>query len=108
MASFGQFSHDTLVASTRALAATDANTYTSIENQIMSLTNQRDRLASEIRNVLYNAAFNNQSASEQQMESLIARANALLALSGALAAGLMSRGATNLYLPGGADLDRAV
>ena len=87
MASFGQFSHDTLVASTRALAATDANTYTSIENQIMSLTNQRDRLASEIRNVLYNAAFNNQSASEQQMESLIARANALLARSGALAAG---------------------
>jgi lactam utilization protein B len=87
MASFGQFSHDTLVASTRALAATDANTYTTIENQIMSLTNQRNSLASEIRSVLYNAAFNNQAASEQQLESLIARATRLLARSGALAAG---------------------
>ena len=87
MASFGQFSHDTLLASTRALATTDNSTYTSIENQITSLTDQRNDLASQMQNVLYNAAFKNQSASEQRMKSLIAQANSLLAQSGELAAG---------------------
>ena len=87
MASFGQFSHDTLVASTWALATTDDSIYTSIEDQITSLTNRRNALASQMRDVLNNAAFMNQASSEEQMKSLINQANSLLAESGALAAG---------------------
>ena len=80
MASFGQFSHDTLVASTRALSSNSAGdtTYTSIENRITSLTDQRNTLAAEIRGVLFNAEFKNQAASEHEMKGLIAQANSLL------------------------------
>src|SRR6266700_161866 len=59
-ASFGEFAMDTLKASTKALASTDADdaTYTSIEGQIESLTSQRDALASQIQALLTGAEFN--------------------------------------------------
>jgi hypothetical protein len=87
MASFGQFSHDTLVASTRAVGSTDPDTYASIEEEITSLTDQRNDLASQMRDVLNKAAFENQATSEQQMTNMIAQGNSLLAQAAALAAG---------------------
>jgi len=59
-APFHTYAKNTLASSTLALKSNDANdaTYTSIENQIQSLTAQRDTTAAAIRNVLNNAAFN--------------------------------------------------
>src|SRR5438093_2689347 len=51
-AAFGQFGTDLLTASTRALKSTDESVYNSIENQIESLTSERDALASQIRAAL--------------------------------------------------------
>jgi hypothetical protein len=54
-ASFGQFSLDTLRASTTALKATDDATYASIEDQIADLTADRDALAARIKEQLAEA-----------------------------------------------------
>jgi hypothetical protein len=77
-APFGQFAMDTLRASTTALSSDDA-TYTSIENQIASLTAQRDALVSQhILPALNGAAFDGQALNEQQAKSWIDQANSLL------------------------------
>jgi hypothetical protein len=78
---------DILKASTRALASNDSGdaTYTSIENQIASLTTQRDALAGQIKSALSGAAFNGQALSEQQATSLIAQATSLIAQAHTLA-----------------------
>jgi hypothetical protein len=79
-ASFGQFAMDTLKASTKALASNDAGdaTYTSIEGQIQSLTNQRNALAAQIIALLNGAEFNGKAFSNAQAQSLIAQAHSLL------------------------------
>jgi hypothetical protein len=79
-APFGQFAKDTLTASTKALASNDAGdaTYNSIENQIESLTAQRDTLAGQIRAALDGATFNGQAISNQQASSYIAQAQSLI------------------------------
>jgi hypothetical protein len=88
-ASFGAFSMNTLVASTRALASgssTDDSTYTAIESQLQSLTSQRNALAAQIRSALNGAAFNDQALNEQQAKSWIDQANSLLNQAQTLAA----------------------
>jgi hypothetical protein len=79
-ASFGEFAMATLKASTKALASNDAAdaTYTSIEEQIQSLTTQRDALAVQMIGLLEGAEFNNQAFSDAQAQSLIAQGQALL------------------------------
>jgi len=59
--------------------ATDDSTYTKLENQLSSLTDQRNALAGQISKLLEDAAFNGQSLNEQQAKSLIDQGNALLA-----------------------------
>jgi hypothetical protein len=59
-APFGEFAHDALVASTRALgsgSATDDSAYTATEARIAALTQRRDALVAQIRTVLHDAAF---------------------------------------------------
>jgi hypothetical protein len=89
MASFGSFSMDTLRASTRALASNDAGdeTYTTIEGQISSLTDQRNALAADIRTGLNQAEFGGRNLSENQIRAWIASANDLLAQAHELANG---------------------
>ena len=86
-ASFGQFSLDTLTASTRALRSADESAYNSIETSIANLASQRDPLASQIKVALSAAAFDNQPLNEQQSKSWIAQAQSLLDQAAALAAG---------------------
>ena len=81
-APFGQFSMDALTASTKALksgSTSDDSTYTAIEGQITSLTSQRDALATQIKGILTNAAFNGQVINNAQAQNLIKQANALMA-----------------------------
>jgi hypothetical protein len=87
MASFGSFSMDTLLASTRALASNSAGdqTYASIESQIASLTNQRNALAASIRTGINQAQFDGVKLSENQIKDWTRAANALLAQAHALA-----------------------
>jgi hypothetical protein len=88
-APFGSFGMDTLTASTRAVksgSAGDDSTYTTIENQIASLTASRDALASQIRAALDGAAFGAARIDEQQAKGWIAAADGLLAQAAALAA----------------------
>jgi hypothetical protein len=84
-ASFGQFSLDTLTASTKALKSTDETVYGSIENSIADLTARRNTLAGQIRAALNAAAFDGQAIDEQQAKAWIDQANALLAEASALA-----------------------
>ncbi len=80
-ASFGAFDMDTLKVSTKALASgssVDDSTYTSLENQIATLTAQRDTLAAEIKTILDDVAFNGASLTEAQAKTLIAQAQSLL------------------------------
>lgn len=83
-ASFGQFSMDTLTASTKALKSTDDSYYNSIENSIQSLTNQRNMVASQIRTTLNSATFDGQALNEQQAKQLISQAQSLLDQASAL------------------------
>jgi len=91
-APFGQLAHDTLVASTGALAsggAADDSRYAATEDRITSLTDQRDRVAAEMRAALAAAAFGDRDdrAGEQELKRLIEQGNALLDQAAALAGG---------------------
>lgn len=88
MASFGTFDMDTLIASTRALGSNTPGdaTYTSIEDQISSLTSQRNALAAQIRTGLNDAEFNGAKLSEDQLKEWTKAANDLIAQAAALAA----------------------
>jgi hypothetical protein len=77
-ASFGQFATDTLTASTKALETTDNTKYTSIEDAITSLTNQRDVLVAQIRAALNAAAFNGTPISDSQADSWTSQAQSLI------------------------------
>jgi hypothetical protein len=86
-APFGQFSLDTLTASTRAIKSTDESVYESIEGSIGDLTDQRNELASEIKAAFDGAAFDGQEIKEKQAKDWIERAQSLLDQAAALAAG---------------------
>jgi hypothetical protein len=87
-APFGQFGLDLLTASTRALASgtsgSDA-TYTSIENSIQSLTNQRNDLANKIKTALGAATFDGQALKQADVKTWISQAQALIQQAHALA-----------------------
>ena len=88
-APFGPFAHDTLVASTHAIASgspSDDSHYTSVENSIASLTSQRDTLEAQMRTALTNATFGGPTASEQELKDMIDRGRHLLDQASALAA----------------------
>jgi hypothetical protein len=79
-APFGTFGMSTLKASTRALASNDTGdaTYTSIENSITSLTDQRNALVAQIRTGLNRAEFGGTKLDEQQIKAWIASAQDLI------------------------------
>jgi hypothetical protein len=91
-APFGEFAHDALVASTRALAsgsATDDSSYTATEARIATLTQRRDALVAEIRTVLNDAAFGGDwrdRIDERRLRRLIFQGVVLLAEGRRLAA----------------------
>jgi hypothetical protein len=88
-APFGQFAMSTLAASTKAIRSGtpgDDSRYTSIEDQIASLTSRRDALAALIRTALDGAAFGNTPINENQARDWIAQAQALIVQAEALAA----------------------
>jgi acid phosphatase len=92
MASFGQFSMDTLDASTGALASDTPGdgVYSDTETQLANLGAERDTLAGKIRLALWNAEFNNQKLDEKQAKDWIDQANDLLNRAAALAASFQS------------------
>jgi hypothetical protein len=83
----GEFGLDTLTASTRALASASPGdaTYTSIENQLVALGNQRDAIAARMSSELLGAAFSGQPVNAGEATALIASGQALLARAAALA-----------------------
>jgi len=80
-APFGQFGMDTLVASTKALksgSGSDDSQYAAVETQLTNLTDDRNALAGQIRDVLEGAAFGGQALNEQQAKTFIAQAQSLI------------------------------
>jgi acid phosphatase len=87
MASFGQFSLDTLVASTGALGTDSAGdaVYNETETALSNLGTQRDALAAQMRLALWRAEFGNQKIDQKQANGWIDEANGLLDQASALA-----------------------
>jgi hypothetical protein len=87
MASFGSFSMDTLVASTRGISSNTAGDqqYLDTKAAIDSLTNERNALAAQIRTGLNQAQFDNAKLSENQIKAWTAAGEDLLARAAALA-----------------------
>jgi hypothetical protein len=88
MASFGLFSMYTLTASTHALSSNSTGdaTYNTIENQLVTLTNQRNALAADIRAGLNSTQFDGVKLSENQIKAWTQAADDLIAQAQALAA----------------------
>jgi hypothetical protein len=89
-APFGRFGMDALTASTRAInsgSTSDDSAYTTIEGQIDSLTVERDALATQIKALLDNAAFNGQTINNGQAFRLILQGLRLLREADDLATG---------------------
>lgn len=86
-AAVGEFGLATLQASTNALTSNspDDSTYTNLENQLISLGNQRDALATQIKNALDAAAFGGRPLDNGQARSWIAQAQSLIDQAQALA-----------------------
>src|SRR5207302_3947677 len=76
----GQFGLATMGISTRALESNTSgdNTYTNLENKLVSFGSQRDALAAQMITLLENAEYNNQPFSDSQAQSLISQGQALL------------------------------
>jgi hypothetical protein len=89
MASFGTFSMDTLVASTRGISSntTGDQHYLDTRAAIDSLTNERNTLAAHIRTGLNDAQFNDVKLSENQIKAWTSAGEDLLAQADALANG---------------------
>jgi hypothetical protein len=86
-APFGAFGMNTLVASTTAIKSgspADDSTYTTLEEEIDSLTQQRDALAAQIRAALNAAASGDAALDEQQAKAWIKQARALIEEAAAL------------------------
>jgi hypothetical protein len=80
-APFGELSFDVLGASTRALAsgtASDDSTYNAISDRIASLTQDRDALAGQIRDLLNGAEFGGQQPTREQVDNLAWQGRTLL------------------------------
>jgi hypothetical protein len=79
-ASVGQFGLSTLKASTRAIESNSAGdgTYSNIENQLSTLTSDRNALAAQMIGLLEGAEFGGQAISENQAEQLVDRGHELL------------------------------
>jgi hypothetical protein len=77
----GQLGLATLKVSTTALESgsmSDDSTYTSLENQLISFTSQRDALATQMSAILEGATFNGQAVNPSSTARLIGQANNLL------------------------------
>ncbi len=76
----GQLGLDSLKVSTTAIESNAAGdtTYTNLENQLTSITTQRDALASQMIALLGGAEFNNSPVDATQAQQLIDQGNALL------------------------------
>src|SRR3954453_2907499 len=85
-ASFGQFSLDTLCASTGALASDTAGdtTYKATETALASLGAQRDVLADHIRSALWKAEFGNKRIDQKKAAAWIKQGQAYLDQAAAL------------------------
>jgi acid phosphatase len=92
-ASFGQFSLNTLCASTGALASNTAGdtTYANTENALETLGSQRDTLANSIRAALWDAEFGGQSIDEHQAKDWIKQGHDYLDQASALCGSSQSR-----------------
>ena len=79
-APFGQLGHDTLMISTAALESNSSGdmTYTNLEHQIISWTQRRNAITSQMELILENAEFKGQAINEQQAKALINQGKALL------------------------------
>jgi len=79
-APFGELAQKTLNISTAALVSNapgDA-VYTKLENKLEAWREWRDALASQMRDILEGAAFGGKEVSDEKVEDLIEKANALL------------------------------
>ena len=79
-APFAELAQNTLKISTAALVSNapgDA-VYTTLENKLVAWRDRRDALASQMRDILEGAAFGGKEVSDQRVEDLIEKANALL------------------------------
>ncbi len=76
----GELGLKTLQVSTKAIESSDPgdSTYTKLENQLSSITTQRDSLASQMISMLEQAVFANQPVDSTQAQQLIDQGNALL------------------------------
>ncbi|HEX6778300.1 MAG TPA: hypothetical protein VF099_08875 [Ktedonobacterales bacterium] len=76
-----QLGLDSLAISTAALESNTAGdaTYTDLENQLMSITSQRNALAAQMISMLEGAAFNGHAINETAARQLISQAQQLLA-----------------------------
>jgi hypothetical protein len=80
-AAVGQLGLDSLQISTQALESGSPagdSTYTTLENQLATITARRNALAAQMQALLESATFDNQAADEQQARALIAQGQALL------------------------------
>jgi len=79
-AAVGQLGLASLAISTKALESSSPNdsTYTNLENQLSSITTQRNELTAQMSSLLEGAAFNGQSINEQQVKHLVSDGQALL------------------------------
>ncbi|MDA4132503.1 MAG: hypothetical protein OK454_05175, partial [Thaumarchaeota archaeon] len=84
----GQFGLTTLAISTHALASNTPGdaTYTNLENQLSSMTSQRNVIASQMISLLQGAEFNHQHIDNGQAQSLISQGQNLLNQANTLAA----------------------
>jgi hypothetical protein len=84
----GQFGLTTLGISTHALASNTPGdaTYANLENQLSSMTSQRNALASQMISLLQGAEFNHQHIDNKQAQSLISQGQNLLNQANTLAA----------------------
>jgi hypothetical protein len=76
----GELGQKTLQISTKAIESNDPgdSTYTKLENQLSSITTQRDTLASQMITLMEQAVFANQPVDSTQAQNLIDQGNALL------------------------------
>jgi hypothetical protein len=76
----GELGLKSLQVSTKAIESNDPgdSTYTKLENQLTSITTQRDSLASQMITMLEQTVFSNQPVDSTQAQNLIDQGNALL------------------------------
>ena len=86
-APFGTFAKQTLAASTFALESTDDTVYNTIETEIQNLTGERNTLATQMKDELYEAAVDGHPIDDHLAQQQIAQAKDLIAQAAALPSG---------------------